>query len=114
MNIKEYIEFFNAIPEDKWYGGGLAFDPNNGNKRCALAHLVWARIDDTKPLSKAVVDHCGQCIPFVNDGIGGTEIYGDTPKKRILEVLNQILLKQEAEQYETTNPAPEGVPYSVA
>lgn len=92
----EFIEFFEAIPEEKWCTRSFA----NGDKCCAHGHLGSSNDQfstDSKNLHELFIAHFrGQLGPMsVNDGSDNAKQFPQpTPKQRILAALREIQAKE--------------------
>jgi hypothetical protein len=86
---KKFINFYSRIPEKKWCIGEL---DNNQGQQCALGHIIYN--DNMAPYETALrrlLSVVGARIVMVNDNIEDKYTkFGDTPKKRIVGVLNKV------------------------
>lgn len=85
--LKNYISFFEVIPEERWCTGSLHY----GGRSCALGHL--ANSSDGERLSaNDLMLIANNLIHYVNDNKNGRYgHYGSTPKQRVLTYLKTIL-----------------------
>jgi hypothetical protein len=90
--VKDFIKFFDAIPEDKWITGTFA----NGDKCCAIGHLGMRKWGDQPEAVTTLAKLVGQdreypeVIASVNNNGSWDEDYselGKTPKERVLNYL---------------------------
>jgi hypothetical protein len=108
--IKEFIKFFEVIPEDDWCVAHICWVKNGKETRCALGHLhlrhgggkgLYTTIKELaellRPELNCIMNRPADYISWLNDGIG-FERYGDHPKIRILTVLKLCLEKESRSQ----------------
>lgn len=83
--LADFIAFYEAIPDERWYSGGWFSDPTDASCKCALGHLSadsdshWRLVELTRP---------GNVVQ-VNDG-ENPRYPQPTPKARVLEFLRDI------------------------
>lgn len=91
-SLPEYLSFFKAIPDEKWFAGD--FEDYNGERFCALGHLGWRKnasstaemIKENDYLSKKL----GSNIPDINDRQSKT-FPEATPKERICGAIRRAI-----------------------
>ncbi len=101
--VDYYTNKFEAIPEEEWCVGALHY---NG-RSCALGHCgatfcaVTEKFNPEAQILRELFMVVGKSVAAVNDNdFGGYDYLGDTPKKRILNVLYEIKEKLDLEQTE--------------
>ena len=95
MTAQEYYNFFASKPEDQWIIGTME---NEDGRRCAVG---WIRKDlrlytFEAGLRDLFIKHEYLPPENINDGFKDTQVFGDTPRERILTVLSQIILFEAA------------------
>lgn len=91
-----FIDKFEAIPEELWFGGGKYSDPDKPECKCAFGHLGFEdnTVNSNTNESAALRDlffagvHITH-ITHINDG-KNPEYQQDTPKQRILAALRDV------------------------
>jgi hypothetical protein len=94
----EFIEFFEAIPEEKWTTGTF----KKGDQCCAEGHLRQRRTryrHNIERLEKLLRPVCSattelSAVVFINDGLD-LRFPQPTPKQRILAALREIQAKEQ-------------------
>lgn len=82
---EEFIAFFEAIPDEEWIIGRSAND--EGTKFCAIGHIMCKNSKSINALSNLFIEL--SLITWINDGFH-PRYQQETPKARILAVLNDI------------------------
>jgi hypothetical protein len=99
-DARYFYDKFSKIPEDLWYTNAFT-DPNNPSRHCALGHCGMRELHTTheSDVLNTLFSNAGLVVAAVNDG-GGMSGYntqahisklGDTPKERILTVLQAMI-----------------------
>ncbi len=96
MTPQDYYNYFESRPQDKWTTGTMA--DKDGNY-CAVG---WIRFGLQLYKFESDLKQMFRKWDFgspeeVNDGTRDTKIYGASPRERILTVLSQIVLFENAE-----------------
>ena len=97
MTAQEYYNFFASKPEDHWITGSME---NENGKRCAVG---WLRKElrlysFEAGLKKLFSKHEYMPPENINDGFKDAKVFGDSPRERILTVLSQIILFENADR----------------
>ncbi len=87
--VDEFIEFFEGIPDKKWTVGTRH---NEFGQSCAYGHCEKAGPLVSKNLRFLFTDNAESVIS-TNDDVAQEWHYGETPKERILNVLQRIKKK---------------------
>ena len=95
MTAQEYYNFFASRPADKWTTGSMG---TADDKHCAVG---WVRKDLKLYSFEAGLKELFFKYKYItpeqiNDGFPDTEIFGDSPRERILTVLSQIILFEQS------------------
>lgn len=93
---QDFIEFFQAIPDENWNDDGQYEKIENPKCKCALGHLGWGygegnvtiATDEGKRLIN-ILRPVGYVV-YINDGILEFTNTGSTPKERIINALKQV------------------------
>lgn len=89
ITIDDFIEFYEAIPEDKWCTKRLL--STNGS-RCAIGHL-GRYTPNAQRLMELFSTGLETTVTYVNDGFMSA-FTATTPKQRILNALTDIKSRQ--------------------
>lgn len=91
-DLNYFIKKFEKIPEEQW--GTEVYDDDNGHK-CAFGHCgAYSHRDQTK--ESIALRHIDMTyldsltLTEINDGAKGAEIYGSTPKERVVNYLKSL------------------------
>lgn len=90
---QDFIEFFEKIPDGKWYVGHYydRFDPSC---KCAIGHLSYDDNGDfiigSFSSRAALTKILDANAAHINDGINKYIHLGSTPKQRIINALKQV------------------------
>jgi hypothetical protein len=88
--VKWFINFYEAIPDEKWCIGNFYRTDNGVFKNCALGHIGAPKESPEREALETIFREAGLCIPAVNDGTDNG-YQQPTPKGRILAALYDIL-----------------------
>jgi hypothetical protein len=91
---RDFIDYFTAIPDDKWCIGDFT---NDKGQHCAIGHLMAGSTANTSRLTQLFNEAFGDVVDTVcindarsidGDGDPRFKAFGKTPKERILMTLH--------------------------
>lgn len=92
--ISFFIAKLSSIPEEKWcqdtlVNNSFGYSSNCVMGQCGSRSRTEGTNEESRALERIVVEVTGTSAWRANDGLDGTKKYGNTPKRRIMEILRQ-------------------------